>query len=95
MVSKTSSPWSAASILAGITGCEAARALKGQRFLSAAAPRIPLAECSSAQSCRCVYRKFADRRAGPRRTEDQPGMRRTRNSGPERRVGRGRRRTDV
>jgi hypothetical protein len=95
MVGKTPSGWSAVSILPGSMSCEAARALKGKRFLSAEAPRIPLAECASAANCRCVYRKFADRRADPRRTEDRDGMRRAGTSGAERRVGRGRRRTDV
>jgi hypothetical protein len=95
MVGKTPSGWSAVSILLGSTSCEAARALKGKLFLSAQAPRIPLAECTSAANCRCVYRRFADRRAGPRRSADQDGMRRVGTSGAERRVGRGRRRTDV
>ena len=95
MVSKTPSRWSAVSILPGSISCGAARALKGQRFLSGEAPRIPLSECTSAANCRCVYRKFADRRAGPRRGEDQSGMRRVGTSGPERRVGRGRRSSDV
>jgi hypothetical protein len=95
MVSKTPLRWSAVSILPGSIGCDAARALRGQRFLSAQAPRIPLAECTWAEGCRCVYRKFADRRLGPRRTEDHPGMRRSGHGGLERRIGRGRRSTDL
>jgi hypothetical protein len=95
MAKQAPSRWSAVSIVAASASCEAARALKGRRFLSAEAPRIPLAECTLAESCHCVYRKYADRRAGPRRTEDQDGMRRTAGSGPERRAGRGRRSTDV
>jgi hypothetical protein len=95
MVSKTPSRWSAVSILPGSASCAAAGALKGKRFLSGEAPRLPLAECTSAVNCRCVYRKFADRRAGPRRSEDQSGTRRAGTSGSERRVGRGRRSSDV
>jgi hypothetical protein len=95
MARETTSRWSAVSIVAGSGGCEAALALKGRRFLGAEAPRIPLAECTCAQSCRCVYRKYPDRRAGPRRAEEHSGMRRVGTSGPERRIGRGRRRTDV
>jgi len=83
------------SVVAGSGSCEAALALKGRRFLGAEAPRIPLAECTCAQRCRCIYWKYPDRRAGPRRTEDHSGMRRVGTSGPERRAGRGRRRTDV
>ena len=94
MAKQTTSRWSAVSIVPGGTGCEAALALKGRRFLATEAPRIPLAECTSVQSCRCVYRKYADRRAGPRRAEDHSGMRRVTQSGTERRIGRGRRSTD-
>jgi hypothetical protein len=95
MAKETTSRWSAVSIVPGSNSCEAAVALKGRRFLGAEAPRIPLAECTSPQSCRCVYRKYADRRAGPRRAEEHSGMRRAAGSGTERRRGRGRRSTDV
>jgi hypothetical protein len=95
MAKQTSSRWSAVSIVPGSGSCEAALALKGRRFLGVDAPRIPLAECTSMETCRCVFRKYADRRAGPRRTEEHTGMRRTSTSGQERRAGRGRRKTDV
>ena len=95
MAKQTTSRWSAASIVPGGNGCETVLALKGRRFLGAEAPRIPLAECTSLQGCRCVYQKYADRRAGPRRAEDHSGMRRVARSGTERRMGRGRRSTDV
>jgi hypothetical protein len=95
MAKQTTSRWSAVSIIPGRGSCEAALALKGRRFLGADAPRIPLAECPRAESCRCVYRKYSDRRAGPRRTEEHTGMRRTTTGGSERRIGRGRRRSDV
>jgi hypothetical protein len=95
MVKEVKPRWSAVSIVAGSGSCEAAIALKGRRFLGAEAPRIPLAECTCAPSCRCIYRKHSDRRAGPRRAEEHTGMRRVGTSGPERRIGRGRRRTDV
>ena len=95
MARQTTSRWRAVAIVAESNGCEAARGLKGRRFLGAEAPRIPLTECSSVQSCRCVYWKYADRRAGPRRAEDQSGMRRVARSATERRIGRGRRSTDL
>lgn len=95
MAKQTTSRFSAVSIVPGSGSCEAALALKGRRFLGTEAPRIPLAECTRAGSCRCVYRKYSDRRAGPRRTEEHTGMRRTAGGGPERRIGRGRRSTDV
>ena len=95
MAKQSTLRWSAVAILPGSVCCEAARALRGQRFLSAAAPRFPLQGCSTPQNCHCVYRKYPDRRTGPRRGEEQSGMRRVAHSGPERRVSRGRRSTDV
>jgi hypothetical protein len=94
MAKQTTSRWSAVAIVAGSHGCEAARGLKGRRFLGAEAPRIPLAGCTCLQRCRCVYLKYRDRRAGPRRAEDS-GMRRVAGSDTERRIGRGRRSTDL
>ena len=95
MAKPSASRWSAVSVVPGSGSCEAARALKGQRFLSASAPRIPLPDCSSPGSCQCVYKKYADRRAGPRRAEDNQGTRRVSHGGTERRAGRGRRNTDT
>jgi hypothetical protein len=86
--------WNAVSIVSASGSCEAARALKGRRFLSAEAPRLPLAECAYAASCRCVYRKYADRREGPRREDDETGVRRSGAVEQERRRRGGRRSTD-
>jgi hypothetical protein len=93
MTKKPTNPWSAVSIVCTSASCAAARALKGQRFLSADAPRLPLSDCTSAKTCPCVYRKHPDRRAGPRREADTIGLKRSSPS-PERRSGRGRRTTD-
>jgi hypothetical protein len=93
---KTRSPWHAVSVISTSGSCEAARALKGKRFLSAEAPRLPLAECPLADTCRCKYRKHTDRREGPRREVEQTGLRRALNSADqERRRRRGRRSTDT
>ena len=67
----TPSPWRAVSIIAPKRACECARALAGQRFLCAQAPRLPLPQCPAAHECACVYRKHEDRRAGPRRESDE------------------------
>jgi hypothetical protein len=92
---RTRSRWHAVSVICKSGSCEAARALKGQRFLSAEAPRLPLPQCTSAADCPCVYRKHADRRAGPRREEEKIGLHRPPASGDqERRRRRGRRSTD-
>ena len=42
--------------------CEAAKAMEGRRFLSSAAPRIPLPECD-VQECNCHFAHHKDRRA--------------------------------
>jgi hypothetical protein len=72
--------------------CDAANALKGQRYLSKEAPRLPLQSCPSPEYCRCTYRHYADRRIGPRRASDR-GELRTVPIG-ERRSNRGRRASD-
>ena len=86
--------WAAVSVATAGGGCEAAKALKGKRFLGSEAPRLPLKECTAPATCRCLYRKYADRRDGPRREDEQTGMRRSGLGPQERRVRRGRRSTD-
>jgi len=43
--------------------CEAAKAMSGRRFLSSAAPRLPLPECDVLE-CSCRFAHHKDRRAG-------------------------------
>ena len=43
--------------------CDAAKAMTGRRFLSSAAPRLPLPECDF-PDCRCTFAHYNDRRAG-------------------------------
>ena len=42
--------------------CEAAKAMDGKRFLSSAAPRLPLPDCDVAE-CRCKFVHHKDRRS--------------------------------
>jgi len=86
-------PWHAVSLVPRGGACEQAVALGNRRFLSREAPPLPLPDCPFANRCNCVYRHHADRRAGPRRSEDETGRRSTRDTG-ERRAGRGRRAND-
>jgi hypothetical protein len=86
-------PWHAVHIVVGPNACAAAVALGKRRFLSSEAPRLPLAECTAAMTCTCVYRHHKDRRSGPRRWSDQGGVNRAR-SQDERRAKRGRREDD-
>src|SRR4051812_36585028 len=86
-------PWHAVGLVGGTTVCKPALQMKGKRFLAAEAPPIPLPDCTSAWRCKCVYRHYADRRAGPRRIADR-GMF-GRRVGTERRQQRGRRADDT
>ena len=56
-------PYHAVGIAPGAGCCKAVADLKGRRFLSASAPRIPLPDCDAA-SCRCRFVHFDDRRSG-------------------------------
>ena len=60
MTIKTPNRFSAVSIVCTSASCPAAQALKGQRYLSAKAPRLPLADCASPATCACTYRKYLD-----------------------------------
>jgi len=87
-------PWHAVGIVAGKECCEAVRGLRGRRYLSRTeAPQLPLPDCTQAASCRCTYRHYTDRRAGPRRGEEQSGLRKAAPS-VEHRARRGRRDPD-
>ena len=86
--------WHAVSIATKSTSCEAARALRTARYLSAKAPRLPLAECTAPDTCSCAYKHHEDRRGPSRRNEETTGLKRGGKVAQERRVSRGRRETD-
>jgi hypothetical protein len=50
------------------SACSAAKSLKGKRFLSNAAPRVPLADCDVLE-CKCRFVHHRDRRAGDERRD--------------------------
>ncbi|MCH9693936.1 MAG: hypothetical protein K0U72_05460 [Gammaproteobacteria bacterium] len=55
------------------SACDAAKAMTGRRFLSSAAPRLPLPECDALE-CRCQFTHHDDRRTGQdRRSPFSPG----------------------
>ncbi len=54
-------PYHAVGISPALGCCKAATELKGRRFLSAEAPKIPLPACDAA-SCKCRFTHFDDRR---------------------------------
>lgn len=59
----TTTRFHAVSIQAVNNACEAAKSLEGKRFLSSAAPRLPLPECDAFE-CKCRFVHHADRRSG-------------------------------
>jgi hypothetical protein len=60
---KPGSKFHAVSIKFKNNACEAAKKMEGRRFLSGAAPRIPLPGCDVLE-CRCRFIHHADRRRG-------------------------------
>ncbi len=51
----------AVSIKFASSACSAAKSLEGKRFLSSAAPRIPLPDCDELE-CKCRFVHYSDRR---------------------------------
>ena len=88
------SHWHAVAIRPKGECCEAVQACRTTRFLSSDAPRLPLAECSTSDTCTCVYKHHADRRAQPRRQDEKGGLRRSGKVAQERRLTHDRRKTD-
>lgn len=69
-----SSTYHAVSVRLGESACLAAKTIEGKRFLAAEAPPLPLAECSSADDCRCRFVHHEDRRSSrDRRSPFAPG----------------------
>jgi hypothetical protein len=83
----------AVSVIPGPVACDAARLNAKERVLSASAPFLPLPDCTATGQCTCTYRKFDDRRSGPRRNVER-GLPSQRWAERERRRLGGRRSTD-
>jgi hypothetical protein len=62
---RISNPYHAVSIEPGPRCCAEARAQEGRRYLSSAAPMLPLKGCTNA-TCQCRYVHHDDRRASSR-----------------------------
>jgi antitoxin (DNA-binding transcriptional repressor) of toxin-antitoxin stability system len=62
-------PWSAVRIATHGEPCARAVAMRDKRLLARDAPALPLKGCTMSATCQCMYRHYADRRAGPRRTD--------------------------
>lgn len=62
------SEFHAVSIKYASTACSAAKSLDGKRFLSTAAPKLPLPDCDVLE-CSCRFVHHADRRDGDERRD--------------------------
>lgn len=72
-ISQKGTEYHAVSIRFESNACKAAREMEGQRFLSSAAPRLPLPDCDALE-CRCRFVHHQDRRTGrDRRSPFGPG----------------------
>ena len=60
--SRVGNPYHAVSIESGTKSCAAARELEGRRYLSSAAPMLPLKGCTQPK-CQCRYVHYQDRRS--------------------------------
>jgi hypothetical protein len=60
---KASTAYHAVSIKFSSNACNAAREMEGRRFLSTAAPKLPLAGCQVLE-CKCRFVHHKDRRSG-------------------------------
>lgn len=67
MATSSKDAWKAVGIVPGESACAAAKELTGKRFLARSAPRLPLAECTNQDRCKCKYRHYGDRRSEQRR----------------------------
>ena len=90
---KPESAWHAIAIVPTLESCDAAQALREQRFLSKDAPALPLPDCTDRNACRCGYRHFTGRRVGARRSSEDSGIE-GRPPAVDQRKKRGRRKSD-
>ena len=88
------SQWHAVALKPKGQCCDAVQTCRTRRFLSKDAPRLPLAECTTSDTCTCIYKHYADRRAPPRRQDERDGLRRGGKVEQERRLSRDRRKVD-
>ena len=66
----TSNPYRAVTIHGRADCCAAAKRIKGDVFLAAHAPLLPLGGCTQTEKCHCRYQHLADRRQELRRDAD-------------------------
>lgn len=67
-IAQPSASFHAVSLKIASDACEAAKRMQGRRFLSSAAPRIPLRDCDVLE-CKCKFVHHKDRRSGDDRRD--------------------------
>lgn len=70
---KPDTTYHAVSIRYAANACEAAKSMDGRRFLSSAAPKLPLPDCD-VMECKCRFAHHKDRRKGADRRNPYMGQ---------------------
>jgi hypothetical protein len=95
VTSLQASPFHAVEIRCAKDACRAAKDTRGERYLSAEAPLLPLDQCDRRDRCRCGYKHYEDRRTGSRRRAEVDLTTQSDSERAERRLGKGRRVEDI
>ena len=95
MSSLQTSRFHAVEIRCAKDACRAAKDTRGERYLSAEAPLLPLDQCDRRDRCRCGYKHYEDRRTGSRRRAEVDLTTQSDSERAERRLGKGRRVEDI
>lgn len=95
MTSLQTSPFHAVEIYCTKNACQAAKDTRGERYLSAEAPLLPLEQCDRRDRCQCCYTHYEDRRFDTRRSADADLPSQSDSERVERRHGKGRRVEDI
>ncbi len=90
------SPFHAVEIRCTNNACQVAKDTRGERYLSAEAPLLPLERCDRPDRCQCGYKHHEDRRGGiSRRSVEEDLPTQSDAERAERRHGKGRRVEDI
>ena len=92
---KRPSPFHAVEIRCTGNACQAAQDSRGERYVSAEAPRLPLDKCDQSDRCQCIYQHYDDRRGDSRRDAESGFPAQGESAHVEQRKAKGRRAADV
>ena len=89
------SPFHAVEIRCTKNACQAAKDTRGERYLSAEAPLLPLDQCDGPDRCQCRYQHYRDRRDDSRQCAEVGLPAQSDPERVERRHAKGRRAEDI